>query len=122
MKLHLTFTKFFVAALFVLGFVLPVTAEQMPQPYKSFDNNIVDWWDEYEYMDSTRVPVKISKEEHSLKASRSQSFDTASINVVDWWDEFTYVGPQTPSSPKNMLDHPMPKKQYDTSWMLLEDW
>ena len=122
MKLHLTVTKIFVAALFVLGFVLPVTAEQMPQPHKSFDNNIVDWWDEYEYMDSTRVPVKISKKEHSLKASPSQSYDTASNNVVDWWDEFTYVESPASDSPENMHDHPMPKKQYDTSWMLDEDW
>ena len=110
MKLHLTFTKFFVAALFVLGFVLPVTAKHMPQPYKSFDNNYVEWWDEfYQDTDSTQVPVQKAKVEYSSNAAQSQSFDTT-------------VGSQEPDSPENMQDRSMSQKQYDTSWMLLEDW
>ena len=97
MKLHLTFTKFLAVAVFVLGCVLPVTAEPMPQPYKSVDNNIVDWWDEYEYMDSTKVPVKMSKEESSLNASRNQSYNT-SVRV------------QGPDSYENMQNRSNAKK------------
>ena len=80
MKFPLTITKFLVVGMFLLGFVLPVSAEQVPQPYKSFNNNnVVDWWDEFEDT-SHAVPVNIDK--------AGLTGHVYNGTVIDWWDEF----------------------------------
>jgi len=99
MKFHLTFTKIFFVSLFVLGFVLPVTAEHVPQPYKSLDNNIVDWSDEFDQT-SYSMPMKtdLSGSTNFSSSALKTMPNTLEGPVVDWWDEFEYQGSEKPAS------------------------
>ena len=110
MKLQSTIIRVLITALFVLGFVLPVAAEQVPQPFKDVGANYSNWWDEFDdqdviYNDVTpQVPDHKKQVEFSTDGSGDHSSDTMKNGMMD----------------KN--DHATPDKQGGSFWMIDEDW
>lgn len=108
MKIPSTFTKLFVTALFVLGFALPASAEQVPQPFNSVDTEYADWGEEFGDSDviyndiAPQAPQHKKDVEFFPNASQSQSLKNH--NGLD------------------MQDQAMPKQQSDSLWMIDEDW
>ena len=120
MKINVTFTKAIFVALFVLGFVMPVAAEQIPQPFKSLDNTVIDWWDEFD-QDSYSQPVKVEmpRPAYSSDSAPGQMLNTHMGPVIDWSDEFEYQDSATQPSETTMASKAMgPERVPDEYW----DW
>ena len=118
MKFHLSFTKALVTLLFVLGFVLPATAEHTPPSASSLNHNIVDWWDEFDE-DTYLNPAKSGMSDRKQPTNYAQDKMPHSQNqvVIDWWDEFEYQVPQDYAS-----ETPMTSKAQNSKQVLDEVW
>ena len=109
MKVQSTIITMFITALFVLGFVLPVAAEQVPQPFKAVGADYSDWWDEFDdqdviYNDTTHDPVQKKPVEFSTSGSGDLSSDSMKNGMMD----------------KN--GHATPDNKGGSFWMIDEDW
>ena len=83
-------------ALLVLGLTLPVSAEQIPQPFMSYEENAGDWWEGFDH-DNYDSNVKVKEADGTPKSSTTNTVqqkdsekvyhghDTA-YDAIDQWE------------------------------------
>ncbi len=112
MKIQNPFITGLAATMFVMGMVLPASAELVPQPYA----NIIDWEDEFAgttYAQTSKSGIGMQGPK-LLKNSSCHSLPL----VLDWEDEFVCVryGVTSPSDALTEL-----QSENADSWSF-EDW
>ncbi len=111
MKIQNPFITGLAATMFVMGMVLPASAELVPQPYTS----IVDWEDEYAGRPAAQPSQSLSATQGSFPSLNTCSSQAV---VLDWEDEFVCVhyGVASPSDAPTKL-----QSKNAASWSF-EDW
>ena len=118
MKCQFTFTKLFLAGLLVLGFAMPVMADQNPQATQSTEPVYVDWWDEF--LDGPDSTVGVTEDANAKETMTSGSVSHNDESTVMAMDAKGHG--DLGSNHSGLGKDGKVQVKYDSSWMIDEDW
>ena len=118
MKSQFTFTKLFLAGLLVLGFAMPVMADQNPQATQSNEPVYVDWWDEFlDGPDSTVGMTDDAKAKETMTSGSVSHNSGSTVMAMDAKGQDDRGLSQSGYGKDGKV-----QIKYDSSWMIDEDW